>query len=122
MPLNHQKPSDLGYEAGPSSEVDADSCNHLKHPDMAFGKADMQAAVFFLQGFRTALQSAFDLRAAYHDLQDQVIVERGWELPKATGPRLKQQMLQKGKDPLEVIEELFAIEIETVQRLTDGPA
>jgi hypothetical protein len=85
-----------------------------RRPSMYLGKADIQAAIFFLQGFGCALQSAFGLN--FGQIQRQVIVDRGWDLPKATGPGIEHQMIQRGKTPAEVIEELVAIQIDVLRQ------
>ena len=90
-----------------------------QRPHMFFGKPDIQAAIFFLYGVDAVLQASFGFDSR---LKERVIVERGWQLPKASGPGIESQMIQRGKSPPEVIEELVAIEIDVLQRLTGSAA
>lgn len=84
-----------------------------RRPHMFFGTADVRAAQVFLMGFQVALLNAFRLDRT---LWEKVILERGWELPKATGPGIEAQMLKRGMSAEEVIAELVEIEIDLVNR------
>lgn len=91
-----------------------------QRPQLFFGAPDFQAAVLFLMGFAAALESAFGVDN-HLAKRERVILERGWELPKATGPGIEGQMFQKGMSPVEVIQELVAVEIDLLQRMA-GPS
>jgi hypothetical protein len=83
-------------------------------PAMYFGTADVNLAVQFLAGFHAALYHALFVESRH--AKDQVIRDRGWQLPRATGPGIEHQMLSAGLSPEQVINELVAIEIEVIKR------
>lgn len=85
-----------------------------RKPALFVGSIDVQATVLFFTGFCGAVRIAYDLETT--EIWKQVVQERGWQPPKATGPGLNHEMVQKGLSASEAIEELVNIEIEVIQR------
>jgi hypothetical protein len=89
-----------------------------ERPGLFLGKIDIDAAELFLSGFMGAVRIALLDDEKYLARWEQVVQNRGWEKPKATGS-FAQQMIQKGMSPSEVIQELVAIEVESLRRAID---
>jgi hypothetical protein len=88
-------------------------------PAAFFGEPNVLLAASFLCGFRAALNMAHDLD---WDIGDTVMMERGWKPRKGAGLGPYQQMVSTGMSPAQVIAELVAIEIETLNRSVAEPA
>jgi hypothetical protein len=85
-----------------------------RRPHMFLGKSDVLLAQVFFSGFRCAFDRLVGLQAS---VEGQVIRDRGWTIPGATGS-IAHQMSAKGMDEEQIIRELTAIEIEIVKRAT----
>jgi hypothetical protein len=86
-----------------------------KRPGLFLGKPDILLATVFLSGFGSALWKAFGIGPA---LGEQIATDRGWQMPKASGPGIHAQMLERGMSVEQVIAELVAIEIEVIKLST----
>jgi hypothetical protein len=94
-------------------------CDVLESPQSPIGDTvniSVNRAENFISGFNAAL-AAFGIFAnntiGYDQSKKQVIIERGWAFSPMP---LRIQMRNRGMKDSEIIEELFAIEIETVKR------
>jgi hypothetical protein len=86
-----------------------------KGPEMFLGKPDILLATVFLSGFGAALWKALEVDPG---LEERVIRDRGWQTPRATGPGIEAQMLERGMTTEQVISELVAIEIGMIKLST----
>lgn len=86
-----------------------------RRPHLFLGDTDIKAASIFLEGFGYAVMATYETPRETA-IRDHIIRERGWNSPKAGGPGIDHQMIEKGMSQSEVIEKMTLIEIEVLRQ------